>query len=62
LTPGPNGEVTVSYKLRLDSGGKIPDWMVNLFIIKGPYESTLKMRERVESGKYDGAKFSFLKE
>ena len=62
LTPTPNGQVDVSYRLRLDPGGKIPDWMVNLFIIKGPYESTLKMRERIETGKYNGAKFSFLKE
>lgn len=61
LTPLPNGEVNVSYQLRLNPGGKIPDWMLNLFIIKGPYESTLKMRQRVETGKYDNTRFSFLK-
>lgn len=61
LTPLPNGEVFVSYSVRLDPGGSIPDWMANLFIVKGPYESMLKMQERVESGKYNGMKFAFLR-
>lgn len=60
MTPLANGEVFISYQLRLDPGGSIPDWMVNIFIVKGPYESTLKLREMVESKKYDGAKFTFL--
>ncbi len=60
LTPLPNNEVQINYQVKLDPGGKIPDWMVNLFIVKGPYESSLKMRERIESRKYDEARFDFL--
>lgn len=60
LTPNADGTVHIAYQLRLDPGGSIPDWMANLFIVKGPYESTMKLREMVESKKYDGAVFAFL--
>ncbi len=60
LTPLSNTEVEINYRVKLDPGGKIPEWMVNLFIVKGPYESSLNMRERIESGEYDEAQFDFL--
>lgn len=60
LTPLEDGSINISYQLKLDPGGSIPDWMANMFIVKGPYESTLKLREMVESKKYDEVKFAFL--
>lgn len=61
ITALSENEVKIMYQVRLDPGGNIPDWMVNLFIVKGPYESTKKLRERVESKQYDEVQFSFLK-
>lgn len=60
LEPLPGGEVKITYTLKLDPGGSIPDWMANLFIVKGPFESTAILRKMVESKKYDSAKFTFL--
>ncbi|MEO6443481.1 MAG: START domain-containing protein [Chitinophagales bacterium] len=60
LAPQADGSINVTYQLRLEPGGSVPDWLVNLFIVKGPYESTLKLREMVESKKYDEVKFAFL--
>jgi hypothetical protein len=60
LTPLPGGVIKIMYTLKLDPGGSIPDWMSNMFIVKGPYESTLLLRQMVESKKYDSAQFNFL--
>lgn len=51
----------VSFHVRLDPGGSLPDWLVNWFIVRAPYESSLKMRERIESGDYRVADLGFLK-
>lgn len=60
ITPLANGEVQLAYQVRFDPGGNIPDWLVNMFIVKAPYESSLNLRELIESKKYDGTKFGFL--
>jgi hypothetical protein len=31
--------ISITYLLELDPGGRLPPWMVNLFISKGPYET-----------------------
>jgi hypothetical protein len=32
----------------VDPAGSLPNWMVNLFITKGPYETFVKLREEVK--------------
>jgi hypothetical protein len=60
IVPLEGGKVKIIYQLKFDPGGSIPDWVVNLFLVKAPFESTLKMREVMESGKYDNSVFDFL--
>lgn len=60
ITPLPDGSINIDYQVRFDPGGNIPDWLVNMFIVKAPYESTVKLRDLIQSGKYDAAKFTFL--
>lgn len=60
ITPLAGGAISINYQVRFDPGGNIPDWLVNMFIVKAPYESTVRLRELIESGKYDSAKFMFL--
>ena len=62
LTPLPNGDIQVVYNLLIDPGGYIPDWVVNLTLITGPYKSTLSMREELKKPKYAQAKVSFIKD
>lgn len=41
------GQQQVAYYLDIDPGGSLPNWVVNLFIAKGPYETMVKLRELV---------------
>jgi hypothetical protein len=41
------GQLQVEYYLDIDPGGSLPNWVVNLFIAKGPYETIVKLRELV---------------
>ena len=43
------GQLQVEYYLDIDPGGSLPNWVVNMFIAKGPYETLVKLRELVSS-------------
>ena len=62
LVPLSDTTVKVSFHVLLDPGGNLPDWLVNWFIVRAPFESSIKMRERIESGKYDDARPPFLEQ
>jgi hypothetical protein len=40
----------VSYWAKADPGGTLPAWVTNMFLTKGPYESFVKFKERMEKG------------
>lgn len=42
--PLDDGQIEITYQFYADPGGSIPTWLVNLFIVKGPYETLLNMR------------------
>ena len=42
------GRTEVTYQLHSEPGGKVPDWLVNLFVDKGPVETMTRLRELVE--------------
>lgn len=35
----------VSYQFYADPGGNVPNWLVKMFIVQGPYNSFVKMKE-----------------
>ena len=39
---------SVLYQFVSDPGGNMPDWLVNTFIVKNPYETLSNLRERLE--------------
>jgi len=43
-----NGYTRVRYEFFGDPGGKIPVWIINLFIVDGPYTTLLNLKDRVE--------------
>lgn len=43
------GRTEVTYKLHSEPGGKVPDWLVNMFVDKGPVETMTRLRDLVES-------------
>lgn len=62
LKPLPGGMVSVDYELLVNPAGAIPAWIVNMAVVDGPYETSLKMKDLVLKEKYQKAKYSFIKE
>lgn len=47
--PLPNNKVKVIYQLSADPGLNIPAWILNLFVVDGPFETLSNLKEIVES-------------
>jgi len=47
--PLPKNKVKVIYQLSADPGLNIPDWILNLFIVDGPFETLSNLKGIVES-------------
>ena len=62
FTPKSNGTVDAEYQLFVNPGGEIPAWLVNLFMVDGPYNSIVGMKNELTQSKYKSAKFDFIKE
>jgi len=44
----PTGGTKMTYEVHSEPGGAVPNWLVNLFIEKGPVETMTKLRDLVE--------------
>lgn len=62
FSPLKNGYVLIEYNLKIDVGGRVPYWVINLFIEKGPYQSVLHYKEALNLKKYKNAKLDFIDE
>jgi ribosome-associated toxin RatA of RatAB toxin-antitoxin module len=62
LKPLKNGSVEVTYQLLVDPGGFVPAWIINLAVVDGPYETSLKLKDWVKKEKYQKAQVSYIKE
>ena len=49
LTPIGNSKLKVEYFIKVDPGGHIPAWVVNLVSTQAPYETFKNLRDRMES-------------
>ena len=61
LTPKGSGMVEVAYKSDYDPGGEVQGWLLDLFTYEMPF-NTIKNLRASALGKYEGAKFAFIKE
>lgn len=62
ITPLAHNRIKVEYSLRVDPGGNIPAWLINLFAAKGPYESFKNLRTYLRRPAYVNAHLSFITE
>ena len=62
FTPKGSGNVLVEFVLKIDFGGSVPTWLVNLAISKGPYVTILKMSHELEKPEYKNAIVSYIRE
>lgn len=62
LVPKSNNLVDVTYIVKLDPGGWLPIWLVNLVSISGPYNSFVNLKDFVKQDKYQKAKLAYIEE
>lgn len=58
--PLANQQLQIDYQCRVNPGGTLPAWLVNLTSANGPYESFKLLRKSMQDARYQGRKFSFL--
>ena len=61
FTPKSDGTVDGEYYIYLNPGGNIPTWLINLFVVDGPYSTITKMKEMLQNEKYNQCKVNFIK-
>lgn len=59
ITPIENSKLKVEYFIRVDPGGQMPAWVVNLVSTQAPYETFKNLMDRLESLKKNTAAASF---
>jgi len=52
LSPKPGGIIDILYTVQTNPGGKLPAWIVNFGITKGPIKTMNALRKLLSSGKY----------
>lgn len=60
ITPVDKNHLKVEYTLRMDPGGNIPAWLINLFATKGPYESFKNLKRQIQKSVYVNAHLPFI--
>jgi len=49
----PNAQqVNIVYTVEFDPAGSVPAWLINMFVVKGPFQSFQKLREGVSRAPY----------
>ena len=62
VQPMGTDKIKVDYTVRIDPGGGIPAWMVNMFIARAPFESFKNLVQKVLEKRFQDKKFDFLKD
>jgi START domain len=62
VKPLPNNRISIDYQIKIDPGGGIPPWMVNLFIAKAPFESFKNLSKLLSDKRFAGQHVDFLKD
>ena len=60
LVPKGNNLVNVTYLVKLDPGGLLPGWLVNLVSYSGPFNSFIKLKEFVRQDKYQKTELAYI--
>ncbi len=62
VIPLQENKIKISYLIRIDPGGEVPAWMVNLFIVKIPYETFKNLTSLLQRSSSKEPKLTFLKD
>lgn len=61
VTPIAANEIQVDYILKINPGGGIPPWVVNMFIAKAPFESFHNLSRFIQEKRFQGKSFDFIR-
>lgn len=61
VTPIAANQIQVDYVLKINPGGGIPPWVVNMFIAKAPYESFHNLSKIIQEKRFQGQQYDFIK-
>ncbi len=56
----PSNKIDITFQMQLDPGGNIPSWIANIFIDDSPFRSMIRLKEIIESGKYENRHYNFV--
>ena len=62
VIPLQENKIKIIYSIRIDPGGEVPAWMVNLFIVKIPYETFKNLASLLQRSSSKEPKLTFLKD
>ncbi len=62
FVPQKNGRVRITFTLKIDVGGSIPIWLMNMVSAKGPYKTLQAFRRELQKKKYREAHLCYIAE
>jgi hypothetical protein len=62
VTPLPGGRIRVDYRLQIDPGASAPAWLINMFSIRGPFETFSSLREQLKLPAFRNARVLFIRD
>lgn len=60
VTPVDASTIRIDYQLEVDPGENPPAWLINMFSVKGPYETFSRLKDQIQQPKYQKASIPFI--
>ncbi len=61
VTPIAPNQIHVEYFLKINPGGGVPSWIVNMFIAKAPFESFENLTRIIQENRFQNQKLDFIR-
>ena len=61
VTPIGTNLIQVDYTLKINPGGGVPPWVVNMFIVKAPFETFDNLCRVIQEKRFQGQAFDFIR-
>lgn len=61
VTPVDPSTIRIDYQLEVDPGENPPAWLINMFSVKGPYETFSRLKDQIQQPKYQKASIPFIR-
>jgi len=62
FTPVDNNQIEVLFQLHSDPGGKLPEWVANMFVTETPLKAVVNLIKLAKEEKYSNNKLDYIQE